>query len=150
MSAVSKKVTPASRAAVITARLAARSIFMPKLLHPRPTRVAASPDVPSGRFSITSFLLLTVVFANRPRLPRSPLQFDGEGCPAEAGTGGVSEDGAEPSVAAAAAGFDSRAKNRYLRRHARCAFRHFPLWRCGAGRGRGRPRARRGRRYRRL
>src|SRR5262249_61363288 len=136
MSAVSKKVAPASRAAVITARLAARSIFMPKLLHPRPTRLAASPDVPSGRFSIMSFLPPAVVFANRPRLPRSPLQFDGEGCPAEADTVGVIEDAAEPSVALAAAGFDSRAKNRYLQRHARYASRRFPpLWRCGSGRG---------------
>src|SRR6266446_3121842 len=89
MSAVSKKVMPASRAAVITTRLAARSIFIPKLLHPRPTRLASSPEVPSGRFSIMRLLLLGVGFANRPRLPRSPLQFDGEECPVEAGTVGL-------------------------------------------------------------
>src|SRR2546425_5996873 len=87
MSAVSKKVMPASKAAVITARLAARSIFMPKLLHPRPTRLAASPDVPSGRFSILSSSLAVVLFTNRPRLTRSLFQFDGEAFPG--GTGAV-------------------------------------------------------------
>src|SRR5438874_780584 len=83
MSAVSKKVMPASRAAVITARLAARSIFMPKLLHPRPTRLSASPDVPSGRFSILSSSLAAVLFTNRPRLSRSLFQFDREAFPGE-------------------------------------------------------------------
>ena len=38
--AVSKNVIPASRAASTTARVAARSICLPKLLHPRPMREA--------------------------------------------------------------------------------------------------------------
>src|SRR5687768_11877930 len=49
MSAVSKKVIPASRAASTTALVAASSIRPPKLLQPRPTTVTWSSESPSRR-----------------------------------------------------------------------------------------------------
>src|ERR1700760_2822317 len=49
MSAVSKNVTPASRAASTTARVPFRSTRRPKLLQPRPTTDVRIPDFPSSR-----------------------------------------------------------------------------------------------------
>src|SRR5438874_664912 len=51
---VSSTVMPASRAASITARLASRSSFEPKLLHPRPTVETASPDCPRRRYVMSA------------------------------------------------------------------------------------------------
>src|SRR6185312_1440638 len=45
MSAVSKKLMPASSAASTTAVVASWSMRMPKLLHPRPTTVASSEPI---------------------------------------------------------------------------------------------------------
>ena len=50
-SAVSKNVTPASSAASTTARVAARSIRPPKLLHPSPTRETRKPLAPRSTSS---------------------------------------------------------------------------------------------------
>src|SRR5258707_14658142 len=52
MSAVSKKVTPASSAASTTAWVAFWSIRIPKLLQPRPTSLTFRPEVPSRRILI--------------------------------------------------------------------------------------------------
>ena len=54
ISAVSKCVIPASRAAWTTARDASSSIFIPKLLHPSPTTDTDGPSPPSTRVSIDS------------------------------------------------------------------------------------------------
>src|SRR5918999_1885814 len=49
MSAVSRSVTPASRAASTTARVPSRSTRMPKLLQPRPTTETSGPSLPNRR-----------------------------------------------------------------------------------------------------
>src|SRR5918992_5148907 len=49
MSAVSRSVTPASRAASTTARVPSRSTRMPKLLQPRPTTETSGPLLPNRR-----------------------------------------------------------------------------------------------------
>src|SRR5712692_4502414 len=51
MSAVSKKVMPASRQALITAVVASASIRPPKLLQPRPTSETLRPEWPRFRYS---------------------------------------------------------------------------------------------------
>src|SRR5262245_17289508 len=56
MSAVSKKSMPASSAASITLRLASRSIFMPKLLQPSPTRLTSRSELPRRRCSMRHLL----------------------------------------------------------------------------------------------
>jgi len=54
MSAVSKKLTPQSRAASTTIRVWAWSIRMPKLLQPSPITLTLSPLFPSLRSCMAS------------------------------------------------------------------------------------------------
>src|ERR1700730_13302648 len=67
MSAVSNNVMPDSIAWSTTLRVASRSIFMPKLLHPSPTSETCNPEFPSLRSSTQRLL-----WANCPTL----LQYD--------------------------------------------------------------------------
>src|SRR6478609_9195605 len=53
MSAVSKRVIPASSAASTTARVPSRSTRMPKLLQPRPTTETSGPSLPKRRVRTT-------------------------------------------------------------------------------------------------
>src|SRR6476646_6934773 len=53
MSAVSKRVIPASSAASTTARVPSRSTRMPKLLEPRPTTETSGPSLPKRRVRTT-------------------------------------------------------------------------------------------------
>ena len=49
MSAVSRRVIPASRAAETTAGTSSGAVVTPKALHPRPTVETTRPDVPIRR-----------------------------------------------------------------------------------------------------
>src|SRR5215467_11974081 len=57
-SAVSKRLTPRSRAAWTTRALAAASSRIPKLLQPRPATVTWMPESPSGRAAIVCAIRL--------------------------------------------------------------------------------------------
>src|SRR5580704_3472804 len=52
MSAVSNSVMPSSRAFCTTSRVCSASVFIPKLLHPRPMAETLSPDLPRLRYSM--------------------------------------------------------------------------------------------------
>src|SRR5438876_10773507 len=69
MSAVSRKLTPASSAASITARVPSRRTRRPKLLVPSPTTDTCRSEDPSVRLGITSVAIAS------PRLAPEPLVY---------------------------------------------------------------------------
>src|SRR5215471_6489424 len=78
-SAVSKRLTPRSRAAWTTRALAAASSRMPKLLQPRPATVTWMPESPSGRAVSVSAIRLPPHHQQVPDPALDALDRDPEG-----------------------------------------------------------------------